>query len=39
MIEDNKKTLWPDQAEVAIQLVLEQAQALGEEWSHQGAEA
>jgi type I restriction enzyme, R subunit len=29
----------PDQAEVAVQLVLEQAQALGEEWSHQGAEA
>jgi len=29
----------PDQADIAVQLVLEQAQALGEEWSHQGIEA
>lgn len=29
----------PDQADAAVQLVLEQAQALGDEWTHQGVEA
>ncbi len=28
----------PDHADAAVQLVLEQAQALGEEWTHQGVE-
>ncbi len=29
----------PDQADAAVQLVLEQAQALGDEWTNQGVEA